>query len=119
MVYSVIPIIYVKNNTDEEIKDLYFTIEGYIKKDPVIKSIPPGTQKVVTILNTWYRGEKELKMYTLDESSDKKEYLLRNNLSGNTMSLEVKVRIDSINEANDLDLVIDEGLSNLYRGEFV
>lgn len=118
MAYSVIPVVYVKNNTDEEIKNIYVTMDGYIKKDPVIELIKPGQQKVITILHTWYSGEKELKMYVLDKDNNRKEYILRDKIKGNSIAPEIKVRIEGVKENNEFTLVIDEELDNLYSGGF-
>ena len=122
------PILYVQNKTNEDLENIFFTLDDYDKEDPRIKKIKSGQTNTTSICNRisfnksilenpskfgfaefkqgYQSGSKTktLYLYHYDRNNEKRQYIVCDKLRSNDFS-NIKVVVSKIN--TDGSLVFD------------
>lgn len=122
------PIIYVQNKTNEDLENIFFTLDNYDKEDTRIKKIKSGQTNTTSICNRTffhktileshskfgfdefkknYQNNNETKtlyLYHYDKYNEKRQYIVCDKLHSNDFS-NIKVAVSKINA--DGSLVFD------------
>ncbi|GKU24616.1 hypothetical protein [Clostridium folliculivorans] len=98
---QVLPTIFVVNKSDQDLEDIFITIEDYRAKDPKIKKIKCGDTKTISIYNRGYAGTKALYLYHYDKNNVKHQYIIYDQMTAGYCN-NIRVLITSVDKTGSL-----------------
>jgi hypothetical protein len=98
---QVLPTIFVVNKTDQDLENIFITIEDYRSKDSKIKKIKCGETKTTSIYNRGYAGIKALYLYHYDINNVKHQYIIYDQLTAAYCN-NIRVLITSVDKTGSL-----------------